>query len=400
MFTALMEDGTSIHLYKIIDQAYLRKLRSNHLFFCPECFEKVILKLGEKRLTHFAHENRTICSGNSEAESQYHLEGKLQLYNWLDRLGLQPMLEPYFPSIKQRGDIGVYYENKYYVIEYQCSQISPELLIKRTNNYRKESFYPIWILGLKNMKNWNRNKVRLSTFSYQFLTKYHNQYVLPTYCPSKRRFQLYHPIIPITINQVFTSCYTQSINSLTFFSLWKMPAPSIPLHLWMEEIRKQKVHHIHYQTKNNDRFLKELYKNNCNPHFLPPYIGVPLRTNIHIETTPLFWQTFIMLDNFLGEKGKKIVSIHKITEQFQNRIDRFEIKIRKLPMISAITWKQAVYDYVKFLVAVNILIEVKPYFYLLKKEMIIETNYEKNRQLEENFYRENAALINKLFISN
>ncbi|MFT8322323.1 MAG: competence protein CoiA family protein [Bacillus sp. (in: firmicutes)] len=397
MFTAKTEDGSFIRLYeKISDKEYLRKLRSSHHFFCPECSERVILKLGEKRVTHFAHEKNSICCASAEAESEYHLEGKLQLYNWLDKLGLQPVLEPYFSTIKQRADIGFRYNNKYYVIEYQCSPISSALLIKRTNGYRKENFHPIWIIGFKNMQKMIRNKLRVSSFCYQFLIAYNGQYILPTYCPSQKNFHFYHSLFPITINQLFASCHTQSINSMFFPPLWKSRSSPIPFQQWKKEIRKQKIHSIHYQTKNNDYFLKEIYINKWHPHFLPPYIGVPLRSNIHIETAPLFWQTYIFLDHFTGEKGNKIISLHKITEQFQRRMNRKEIKKRQLPMIAGETWRQAVYDYLHFLTAANILIEVKPLFYVLKERVIIEKNYETITKKEDIFYYENAAILNKL----
>ncbi|WP_445486700.1 competence protein CoiA [Niallia sp. 03133] len=397
MFTAVNENGNFIHLYEIKDKHYLRKLRSDFSFFCPECMERVILKVGEKKITHFAHERMSICSANREAESEYHLQGKLQLYSWLENLGLKPVLEPYFSAIKQRGDIGFNYQDKYYVIEYQCALISPELIAKRTNGYRKHHLHAIWIIGEKNVKSINRNKWRISAFIYQFITTFKNQYILPSYCPISKTFHFYHSLFPITINQVFATSHTLSIHSMLSPFSWTLPAPTNPFQQWKKEIRKQKIHHIHYQTKSNELFLKELYQNRLHPHFLPPYIGVPLQSMIHIETNPLFWQAYIILDHFMGENNKKIFSIHKITEQFQKRIIRGEIRIRELPMCAAISWKQAVYDYIHFLSTANILIEVKPLFYTLKKEVKLAVNYEKQFQLEDQFYREHAFIINKLF---
>lgn len=368
-------------------------MRPNVSFYCPECNGKVILKMGEKKIMHFAHERGACCRANAEAESGYHLDGKLQLYHYLKRIGLSPELEPYFSAIKQRGDIGVLIDNQYYVIEYQCSPISTDLLRKRTAGYLRIQIVPIWIIGFKNIKKITRNMLRLSTFSAQFITKYHQQYILPSYCPTQQKFYFFHSFFPLTVNQTYCVCTTQSLKELTSLPYIQKHQHIFPMDEWKNAIRKQKIHHIHYQTDINNQFLKEIYPHKLHPHFLPPYIGIPIPSTIIFETPSLFWQTFIIIDNFLGKNKGKIISFQKILEYFYWRIDKQHIKLRKLPLADEDSWKHVVLDYLQTLVQINIVQEIKPQFFLFKEEIKTDFHYQKQYLLEDEFYTKYAQVL-------
>ena len=61
----------------------LRRIREDQEFQCPECKEKVMMKIGTQRMEHFAHQKGSLCVESYERESEYHLAGKLQLFQWL-----------------------------------------------------------------------------------------------------------------------------------------------------------------------------------------------------------------------------------------------------------------------------------------------------------------------------
>lgn len=350
--------------------------------------------MGEKKIMHFAHEKDMGCQANAEAESSYHLEGKRQLYYYLKKIGLHPELEPYFSSIKQRGDIGVVINNQYYVIEYQCSPINPDLLRKRTSGYLNRKIMPIWILGFKNMKKITRGTLRLSAFSAQFIVNYHEQYILPSYCPVQQKFYFFHSFFPLTINKTYCICESQSLSELASFPFLQNSKLMLPLDEWKHGIRKQKMHHIHYHTTINNQFLKEIYPHNLHPHFLPPYTGIPLPTAIIFETPPLFWQTFIIVDSFLGENKGKIISFQKILDYFSWRIDSQHIKIRKFPLAADESrWKHAVLDYLQILVQINIVQEIKPKFFLFQGEIQTDFHYQKQHNWEDEFYKKYAEVL-------
>ena len=76
------------------------------------------MKLGSQRIEHFAHQKDSQCTESYERESDYHINGKLQLFQWLEMQNLSPVLEPYYQSIRQRPDIGFTYQFKL------CTRIS------------------------------------------------------------------------------------------------------------------------------------------------------------------------------------------------------------------------------------------------------------------------------------
>ena len=107
MLTAVKKDGTLFSLLPRLPKEKLRRIREDQEFQCPECKEKVMMKIGTQRMEHFAHQKGSLCVESYERESEYHLAGKLQLFQWLENQNLCPELEPFYPSIRQRPDIGV-----------------------------------------------------------------------------------------------------------------------------------------------------------------------------------------------------------------------------------------------------------------------------------------------------
>lgn len=392
LFTAMTEKGSIINLFTMRDKEELKAWK-NIPTYCPECKGRVILKMGTKKITHFAHERKDCCSGNGEAESSYHLQGKLQLYQKLLQVNLQPELEPYYPEIKQRGDISFILHHKKYVIEFQCAVISPQLVKKRTDGYRKINIQPIWIIGFNQIKKWNPIKLKLTAFIFQFLTFYQSQYLLPIYCPFNKVFYLLHNPIPISVSQTFISTSSYPLVKLEK-SLPKIPSMNIHYSYWRELLNRQKTKDLHYPTKTNDHFLKELYAGELHPHFLPPFIGIPVKEGFLFETPPLFWQAYIFLDSFCLNDEKKIYPLQKVYDFFQKRIKAGHIKIREFPFLENIEWKTVVKHYLQMLVSIQVLEEVKPNFFRLLHQKKIN-NYERQTQEEVLFYQRLKNMMDK-----
>lgn len=114
-------------------------------FFCISCGEQVRLKNGQIKIAHFAHISRKYCHSFSEGETEEHLFLKQALANWCERDGLEYQVEAYLPELSQRPDLLI----GRIVLEVQCSPISKEMLIQRTNSYLGAGYYPIWICGEK-----------------------------------------------------------------------------------------------------------------------------------------------------------------------------------------------------------------------------------------------------------
>lgn len=108
--------------------------------FCPACEQAVVFKQGQQKIAHFAHRHHEACDVFSEGETLEHLQGKLLLFEWL---GANTQLEAYLPELKQRPDI----LTGELAVELQCSQLSFERFVERTQNYQDHQYRPWWILG-------------------------------------------------------------------------------------------------------------------------------------------------------------------------------------------------------------------------------------------------------------
>ena len=175
-------------------------------------------------------------------------------------------MEPFYPSIRQRPDIGVTYDKKNYALEFQCSTIPPELMIKRTKRYQLRKTAPIWIMGGKNIKRKGEKKVSLSNFDYLFLTKSPaGQWILPAYCSTLKTFILLRNITPLSSKNALTQFSIIPMQQMDFEQLLN-PAPiskSFNSADWKKEIRSQKSN-VHLQGYHQNDFLREMYHASLN----------------------------------------------------------------------------------------------------------------------------------------
>lgn len=115
--------------------------------YCPVCGEKLILKTGKIKVSHFAHEKASDCA-TSEGETSEHLLGKRQIFDWLSQSGFNPQYEVYLKAIQQRPDLLITdHTGQKIAIEFQCSPLPLERLQQRNRGYRQLAIKVWWILG-------------------------------------------------------------------------------------------------------------------------------------------------------------------------------------------------------------------------------------------------------------
>ena len=245
------------------------------------------------------------------------MNGKLQLYQWLVSQRLQPRLEPYYEKLKQRPDLSVYFSNKEYALEFQCSMIPPQLMIKRTNTYHKNDVKCVWIIGGNEIKRKAANKVTLSKFNYLFLNKDSSgNWYLPFYCSITKKLIFLMNIIPTSSKNAFTEFSILPLQSCSFQHLLT-PHKSISITSddWRNELRAQKLG-IQNNGKHYLPFLKELYSHNVNLSLLPAFIGIPIRNAPIIETSSLVWQTYLFVDVIKNKKANDLITFSEVYRCF------------------------------------------------------------------------------------
>jgi competence protein CoiA len=398
LLTALLEDGERICLGDGWAKEKLFLLRENERFCCPQCRENVILKLGEKRIFHFSHLKGNNCRFEHENESEYHLRGKLQLYQWLKWQGLNPELEFYDSKINQRADILFNAGNQRYAIEYQCSNISESAFTKRTKGYLTEGYIPIWILGANQ---WNRKNTYLTSFSdfhYLFLQKNSsNQWTIPFYCSESQKFILHYAIRPITIRNAFSH---QKLVSIDKMLLCQLISPQmegfINPNMWLKQLSHFKTQLIRTRGSHQNPFLRTLYTNHLNLSLLPPYLGLPVSNSPCIITPPLIWQTYLFIDEFMKWDNTSLIKLQDIYFSFMKRIRKNDIQWRRIPLADDESHVIiALLQYLEILTKTNVIRAINNHTYTINQPIEIPQTVIEQNEIEESFYKKYA---NRIFI--
>ncbi|WP_445662619.1 competence protein CoiA [Cytobacillus sp. FSL H8-0458] len=364
----------------------LQQYREKHNFYCPECKENVIMKIGKKKIPHFSHRKGSECPERYERESEYHISGKLLLFQWLKKKGLNPILEPYYPEILQRPDIGVHYEGVHYALEYQCSSISEELFIKRTEAYFQSGIVPIWILAGKSIKRIGKTKISLSGFQYLFIRQaVSGHWVIPSFCPTTKSFINIHHIQPLTVRNACAHYDVKPIfqaeADILFGPYFKN---NINIDDWKREVRKIKNSLSQNSGAIKNKFLQDLYSCSIAPAFLPPEIGLPVRHSPFIETSPIQWQSYLFMD-IVGKE--RPFSLSQMIAAFRKRVKNNDIKIRSIPLVQTGSEIHAIKEYLDVLINLNIVKHAEKGLYKKTALSGEPDHYCRIIQIEEDFYR-------------
>ncbi|QOR67592.1 hypothetical protein IM538_05475 [Cytobacillus suaedae] len=380
MFVAKKNDGVFISLLDSRPKEDLIQMRKEFSFFCSACQHPVQMKLGEKRLPHFAHLKDSKCITQTENETPYHLEGKKQLYSWLRDLSGELELEPFIPAIKQRPDLLIKVNNEKFAIEFQCSQLSYEHLRKRTKAYKSINIYPLWILGESWLKTDANPLFSLSPFQWLFATipQSKNSNCFPSilyFNPMTKIVTKMANLIPFSPTQTFATIQKFTPNN----SLIEVLTTSLPLNPQMVTLWLEKKKHWRYQftmfpdNKLNPIFLA-LYTARITRASVPAEAGLPFPTVYFIETSAVIWQLWILLDSIIPVTLKAPISFDSTYRLFNKRVDEGHIKIRRLPNIEGQHYSFAIMDYLQVLTKLGILKRINARNFIKVNEIILPQN--------------------------
>jgi competence protein CoiA len=398
LLTAKTKTGKTICLGYDYKRETLLYFRNNEEFICPVCGEGLSLKLGNQRIYHFAHKKGSVCREIYENESFYHMEGKRQLYQWLIRQRIPSALEFYDSEIKQRPDIMFKHNGMKYALEYQCSTLSEEIFLKRTQSYIQHGYIPLWIMGSKNIKSKRKSLLSLSGFDYMFLRESnHHQLLIPSYCPENRHFVILGSILPYSTKNAFAQIATYPINSVSFDGILRPKMKNqVDIFQWNQEIERQKLNWSFHPSPEKKRYLYEIYIHGLNLYLLPPEIGLPVPHCLHIITPPTIWQTYIYIDNFITLDTGDYIYLKNVERNFNKRMKRKEILSRNLLQIPEQNPFMAVVEYFFQLEKVGFLKqESEGIFKMVKKIEIPKSNRERD-ELKQIFFQLNQKHLAKV----
>jgi competence protein CoiA len=343
MLIALTEKGVTVNLVLIKHIGELHALREKEKFYCPQCHDSLLLKVGTQKIPHFAHTHHSNCPGSSEAESSMHLKGKSDLFLWFKQRGWETTLEHYVPDIRQKADILVSKNGHPFAIEYQCSVIPISLLKERTKGYYSQGITPVWILGglpYQKLLSVSERTYRITDFQMSF-SHIHRQsgFCLSSYHPYyKQMYQLKH-IHPLTTTKViaYLACHPlENVLSPFPFSLDigdREQNEILPIPLWFKEKSTWLQTKIYYARSLKDPFLSAVYKNGFHPLLLAPVIGIPVASMGVCKSHPIEWQFYLWIDGLNKIPIGDTFSLAFILKFFNQRVTKKHLILRELPFI-------------------------------------------------------------------
>ncbi|MFT9598734.1 competence protein CoiA, partial [Mesobacillus sp.] len=319
--------------------------------------------------------------------SEYHLSGKLQLFNWLKKQGINAELESFDPQMKQKPDIAFDLQNQKYAIEFQCSVIPEETFVKRTRTYLHYGVIPIWVAAETLVRRKKNNVVSINNFLYLFTRQTRHTWTIPAFCPISGQFINLNGAIPITSKKTITNLIVNSLNQYSIEELLSPIDKPFPiLKTWQAENQKLKSRYLTSPGAWQNPFLKELYRNHLSLLTLPSEIGLPVRSSPYIETPSLIWQTFLYLDVFRHYQKGDIIIYANIREAFDRRVSRKEIKLRTLPVAGQRDHWYALAEYVFLLTKVSFLERINSGTVRVLREIIIPGSIDEQINAEGNFF--------------
>lgn len=292
-------DNEYIILSNQISREKLRELKDTKSFICPACKEPLNLKIGRIKIPHFAHLVDSNCLAYfSEKESEMHLLGKSQLFDFFSKRYRNVLLEPYLQPLQQRPDLLVQTETRNYAIEFQCSTVGIDIIEARTNNYVQNQYVPIWILQTpKQVESRGQGlcKIQLTSFQKYFIEQTSSQFYLLTYSPRAMSFYYLANLLYLHGNSYLATVQILPIAHQKFPFMYPKKMSFIKFQQYYSTYLTFRQKYLNNKiflsrTGVNDPLLRSIYELRLNRLDLPLYIGVPTKLSYCIPLFAVEWQ--------------------------------------------------------------------------------------------------------------
>lgn len=330
-----------------------RNLSKAEFFQCPACRGRVSLKVGQIKRPHFAHYRNQACQSFSEGETREHLEGKLQLASYLKMRETNVQLEAYLPELQQRPDILFEKEHRKIAIEFQCSPISIESVVERTQGYLHANYEVIWVLG--NHFTY-RNELTAFQKACLYTTSDKKRPILVHYDAAIDYLSVRHDFQLLKNGQ--TKCLVQQmrLNEQRVLKLTGEKKTSLGRNTFQDFERKheQFIRQVRYPSVKMQEFLALIYQNKENIVSIPKEIYEILPSEWLIETHPMSWkyQFTLWLESF---PIKKILTRKKLQKWLNGRIQTGSIVYYKSPQLAEEFYLQPFLEWIDLLVTREVL---------------------------------------------
>lgn len=387
MLQAKTKDGTLIIPAELTRQE-LDRWRQK-AFYCPVCQERVMLKAGPRVMPHFAHYSTKNCPSRQGGEGPYHERGKLILYEWLKRQHIPVLLEPYLPSIQQQPDMLITIKQKKIAIEFQCSRTSPDVIRARNRGYRRLSIEPIWILGAKLFNRASHRTIRIDAFTKQFVQQFSSSFPLTLFyfCPTTQIFVQAQHIHFLKQSVAYVQLHSNPLFNLNFLDLFHVQLfdQRIFFRTWRrvkQNFRMKPSGNIFGRER---QWYHWLYEKGTHVQYLPPYIYLPIQSQIYMKTPLWDWQSRLFLNFIHPIPVGATINSSTCKNYFGNVIK----SVNKFPLINQL--RDPIFEYLKLLETLQVIKQNAEYTFIKIKQTSllnhVEQSVQADRELLENLLK-------------
>ena len=176
MLVALDKDSQRVDAF---DSKKYDKDGNKKIYKCPQCHSNVILKKGQVRIHHFAHDHNDINCGFGVGESEEHLKMKYEIKNIINKYNICNKIELEWPLDNFIADCYCEMVDQFniirkVVIECVCKNYDYDHFVAKNEYYAKNNIYVIWIFSLRTIF---KNEIT-DEKSIPFLSAFHINSVL------------------------------------------------------------------------------------------------------------------------------------------------------------------------------------------------------------------------------
>ncbi|MGM9987292.1 MAG: competence protein CoiA [Bacillaceae bacterium] len=334
MLVAINQQGEKVMLTPHLNKSTLLKWKKEISFYCPICQSKLHLKVGTKKIPHFAHEKASLCSG-SEGESSLHLEGKLKLFEWMKKQNKKVELEKYFHAIGQRADIYFQMDGNKVALELQCSTIPASLFVERTAGYHQQHIHVLWIFGSNQWKRLGTVSAKITSFLSLGSIYTPQGYMLLFYSNEQDSFIQLSPLFAFSPQLVYGHIHLFPRKSTRFYELVTCKKSNLSFLLvnWNRKKKKYRLFAHEYFYPHFLSFIMFLHSFGLPPGCFPSEAAIPLINGYFIETPIIIWQTYLVMDCLHPIGMENSFHLFDVKSYIENKAKRGEIKFRTLPLV-------------------------------------------------------------------
>ena len=282
-------------------------------------------------------------------------------------------------------------------MEYQYSVIPKDEVVKRTEDYIKEFYFPIWILYEKNMTR-KKNVIYFNDFISAFIMKYsRSSPKIISFLPDEELLFVTDTIIPYSANRAFVTVKKMTFNHSLEEIFSSRPFTISFYNDWMPLTEKWIIRQSLLPNARGNPFLKFLYNMRIHPTELPPEIGLPVRYGFLIETPPFEWQFFIWYYFLFTRKKGEQVQVTELLRFVQHKMKRY---IRfGICLYFKTDYLTPIYEYICLLANLGYYRKTGDTLIIKRKPLLIDNANRYRFAIRKEFFRRNKTMLLRPFLS-